>query len=187
LGGDGGESGSFHIVRDGEEQGYDGTTILLRDEALQWVLRAANYADPVPDGVDDEYADVLRIVLGKEALAELVIDEDYPISGVASWPETGLDSIIQYLDQVSFGSSQLHTVVIEHIFFYRVCGFCGTPAGAQRIQGKLRLTTNAAPRLVGLIEVLIRGDVPGLYEDAQLHELTLVFDLDADAMRMVRR
>ena len=117
-GGDGGASGSFRIVRDGEEQRYDGTNILLWDEGPQWALVAANYIDPLPDFVDDEYADKLRVVFGKEALEELVIDEDYPISGVASWPWAG------YSAQASFVSTGLHTVVIEHIFFSRICFMC---------------------------------------------------------------
>ena len=167
-------SNSFEVVRDGEKQSYHSTTIVLREEGPEVVLRGENYSN-YPDIADDEYGDVLWVAFDAQGLGELATDQDYPISGEGSWVEPGWEITP---NDVTFTGDGLHTVAVLNVFFHRSCYWCSGDhdAGAQSIQGTLRLTVNEATRLAGIIEVRVEGDVPGTYDSHQLYELTLTFD-----------
>jgi hypothetical protein len=180
IGGDGGTGGSesnrFDIVRDGEKQSYDWTTIHLRDEGSQWVLWARNGRDPLPDYADDEYSDCLRIVFDKDALDELTTDQDHPISGEGSWTSTSGQI---YPGEVTFIPTEMHTAAVDHMLFTHERFGCideDDDFGAQTFQGSLSLTTIAEGQLAGAIEVRVEGDVPCTDNLHQFYELMLVFD-----------
>ncbi len=148
----------------------------LRDDGTNLILTASITRDPRPDVADDEYSFVLRTVFDKDALAEIPIDQDHVISGEASWPDTGLDSV--FPSDVTFVGGGSHIAAIQQMYFVRSCGFCGAIAGSHTIQGSLRLTANRTSHLTGLIEARIEGGLPGSAGTMQLYDLTLTFDLD---------
>jgi hypothetical protein len=167
-----GDDGSFDIVRDGQKQSYDGTTIRLRELGAQLVLSAWNTRDPIPDAADDESSDFLRVAFDKDATDELAIDWDYPISGESSW--THHDGS---LPPLTFVGSGMHTAAVDYVYFAHTRMWCPREGnGAQTFQGTLSLTTIAEGQLAGVIEVRVEGDVPCTDNLHQFYELTLVFD-----------
>jgi hypothetical protein len=132
------DSNSFRVVRDGEDLRYDKTTIRLRDNSSQTILSAWNTRDPIPDAADDEYSDSLEVAFYKEALGELGIEQDHPISGESSW-----DSLFGVtLDEVTFTADALHTEALESMLFAHWCFgcLCCEQTGSQTIGGTLRLS-----------------------------------------------
>ena len=171
-----GDDGSFDIVRDGQKQSYDSTRIALKEIDSQLVLWAWNTRDPIPDAADDEYSDALRIVFDRDALDELAIDQDHPISGEGSWTSTSGGI---YPGEVTFIPTETHTAAVDHMLFTHQRFGCideDYDFGAQTFQGTLNLTTIAEGQLAGAIEVRVEGDVPCTDNLHQFYELTLVFD-----------
>jgi hypothetical protein len=168
------DSNSFRVVRDGEELRYDKTTIRLKDDGSQTILSAWNTRDPIPDAADDEYSDCLEVAFSRQALAELAIEQDHPISGEGSW-----DSLFGVtLDEVTFTADPLHTKAAESMLFAHWCFgcLCCEQVGSQTIRGTLRLTVNDGIRLAGTVEVRVEGDVPGSHNKHQFYDLSLMFD-----------
>lgn len=178
LTGDGGSGGSssnaFEIIQEDERQNYGCDGIFLSEDGSQLVLFASSsYDDPAV--ADEERSYSLRIVFDKASLAELATDRDYPVSGEASWANLEYWENVRPND-VTFVDTDVHTVAIEHVFFYHRCYGCGSEEGAQTIEGHMRLTVNTATQLAGVIEVRIEGDVG--FANIQLYDVTLAFDRD---------
>jgi hypothetical protein len=169
-------SNSFGIVRDGQKQSYDRTTIRLNEMGPQLVLWGTNTLDPLPNAADDEDWDDLRVVFDKDGLAKLATDQDYPISGEASGLGEGHD-LNPNANDVTFTGTGLHTAAIEQIFFARYWWGCYGGPWAQSIEGTLHLSMNTTTRLRGVIEVRVEGDVPCTENTHQFYDLTLMFDL----------
>jgi hypothetical protein len=171
-----GSANTFKIVRDGEDESYDTTSVVLWDEEPQLILYASSSRDD-PSIADDERWYYLWIEFDAVALADLVTEHDYPISGEASWRDSEWPNGVKPED-VTFIGNVLHSVAIEKIFFGHCRGGCWIPpgGGTETIQGTLRLTVNAPPRLAGVIEVRVGGDIPGT---EGTYDLTLRFDQTA--------
>ena len=171
-----GSANSFEIVRAGEDQSYDRTSVVLRHEEPQLILYASISRDD-PSIADDERWYYLWVVFDAAALADLATEHDDPISGEASWTGSEWPNGVKPED-VTFVGTAFHTVAIEKIFFGHCRGGCWIPpgGGTETIQGTLRLTLNALPRLAGVIEVRVGGDIPGT---EGTYDLTLTFDQTA--------
>ena len=169
----GSNANSFEIVRDGQNQSYGTTSVELKDEGPQLVLYASSSRDD-PSIADDERWYYLWIVFDAVALADLATGQDDPISGEGSWTRSERSGVVRP-EELTFTGKGLHTATIEEMFFRHCRGGCwiNLDGGVQTIQGNLHLTVNDAPRLAGVIEVRVEGDVPGI---DGTYDLTLRFD-----------
>lgn len=156
------------IVRDGRYQSYDERTVSLADAGDSLILDAVGARDPSPTAPDDEYADHVRVVLDKGALADLQPCVVYDIDGTGSWSQAG--------DDGSVGPEQLvfrptgHRVV-SSLGFFHDCLCDGDSHGQQQWVGTLELSHIGRDRVAGVLQLTMIGAVPGLGSNG--HDLTI--------------
>ena len=165
----------FEILRDQQGETYDETSTRLTEQDSELMLFASNLRDPIPDAADDESSDSLRVMFDANALGQIVTDQDYPISGQASWDT--MDGGVPP-DEVTFTPEDPHTDAVQYVLFQHQCFGCyfGQETGTQVVRGTMRLTVIEVGRLAGAIQLRVEGDVPGIRDNAHTWDLVLVFD-----------
>lgn len=128
-----------------------------------------------PGAIDDEYSDVVRLVLDRTELKKLQTWTSYTVAGVSSYNLGGGAGFIP-LEKVSFVPAADSVATVSHLYFYRACYCFFAGSGSQNWKGTISFTRISDTEVAGRLTVTMDATVPAAGDNTDNFQITFGFN-----------
>ncbi|MCA9524645.1 MAG: hypothetical protein KC609_26945 [Myxococcales bacterium] len=140
-------------------------------------INVGGSADPIPQAVDDEFGDTLRLVLEKKALANVTIGTVYTLAGTTSTHDVSGGWIDT--NSLVFTPGTNHLDAVQLIYLARSC-FCYFESASfeQSWSGFIRFHEISASQIKATLTLTMHGQIVGFWSNDGSHTAKLEVSFD---------